>query len=115
MTIDEAIKSERIKAEYLKEQINSPEPCIKASKCLEMAEEHEQYIEWLEELKFLRTTKETMYREIYGKGRHDVIDKINNLKECYVDACNMCTKTECAVCAISNFIDDLEELKENKE
>lgn len=85
--IDEAIKSERIKAEYLKEQINSPEPCIKASKCLEMAEEHEQYIEWLEELKELRELKdtyakgmETSYSEFrYKQGRADVIEDVYSI------------------------------------
>lgn len=40
--------------------------------------------------------------------------KIDYLKNCYVDACNMCTRMECDVCAISNFVDDLEQLKEQK-
>lgn len=30
--------------------------------------------EWLEELKFLRTTKETMYREIYNQALEDIFN-----------------------------------------
>lgn len=54
----------------------------------------------------------------YEQGRADAIEeynkKIDYLKNCYVDACNMCTRMECDVCAISNFIEDLEQLKEQK-
>jgi len=46
------------------------------------------------------------------QGRAEVIDKIENLRIQYVDACNMCTKMECDVCSISNIIEDLEQLKE---
>lgn len=48
--------------------------------------------------------------------RDEVIEKFNNkvdcLKEHYTDACNMCTKMECDVCAIDNIIEQLEQLKE---
>lgn len=52
------------------------------------------------------------------KGRAEAIDEFNNkvnyLKEHYTDACNMCTKMECDVCAIDNIIEHLEQLKEQK-
>lgn len=52
----------------------------------------------------------------YAKGSTDAIekfnDKVNYLKGQYVDACNMCTKIECDVCAVNSIIEDLEQLKE---
>lgn len=36
-----------------------------------------QVAEWLEELKFLRTTKETMFREIYNQALEDLFNKCN--------------------------------------
>ena len=44
------------------------------SRCISCAEEHEQLAEWLEELKLLRTTKETMYREIYNQALEELAE-----------------------------------------
>lgn len=69
------------------------------------------------------TTEETIEFDKWLEGynrqiRADAVEeynkKIDYLKNCYVDACNMCTRMECDVCAISNFIEDLEQLKEQK-
>lgn len=81
MTIDEAIKHEREVADFCKSEISTfsnPEPYERYcnSELKKCAEEHEQLAEWLEELKFLRTTKETMFREIYDKALEDVLNVV---------------------------------------
>lgn len=93
MNIDEAIKKERINAEDIKEHINSPEPGIKASKCLEMAEEHEQIANWLEELKTLKEEKEywdIQNHKAYNQGREDMFDEclqiVQKIKDDYNDS-----------------------------
>lgn len=37
-------------------------------------------------------------------------DKIRDLLARYVDACGMCTKSECDVCTLNMTIEDLEEI-----
>lgn len=46
--------------------------------------------------------------------RAKVLAKVTNLKNEYTDACNMCTKTDCDVCVINNFIEQLENIISNK-
>ena len=61
MTLDEAIKHAREKAEELKKQgsicCDSLEDTNRAEKCLECAKGHEQLAEWLTELKAYREAK----------------------------------------------------------
>lgn len=77
MTIDDAIREHKVCAREQRKRSFEPYE-LYPNLCQKRAEEHEQYIEWLEELKFLRTTKETMYREIYGKGRADAEEEVEN-------------------------------------
>lgn len=42
-----------------------------------------QIAEWLEELKFLRTAKETMYREIYNQALEDLKFNLEEEKKTY--------------------------------
>ena len=50
--------------------------------------------------------------QIRADERAKIIAKAKNE---YADACNMCTKTDCDVCAINNFIEQLKTIiKEQK-
>ena len=80
MTIDEAIEIIKKSKDCQNEEgenclIGDCETCEHNYDIGAYGEMLMQIPEWLEELKFLRTTKETMYREIYGKGRQDAIDE----------------------------------------
>lgn len=59
---------------------------------------------------------EIRYKEILAELkkqiRAEVIDRIDNLRQQYVDACNMCTSIKCEDCKINQFITDLEKLEE---
>lgn len=60
-------------------------------------------VEWEDDLTNLEN-------EIRADERAKILAKVANLKNEYTDACNMCTRTDCDVCAISNFIDELENI-----
>ena len=94
MTIDEAIAREREKAKEIRENIidkNNLEPY--ESYCIAMtarcAEEHEQLVMWLEELKVLKENsiskeafekmKSKSYQYGYRKGHGDAINKVLKL------------------------------------
>lgn len=62
MTLDEAIKHCRDKAEELKDEAESYDEAKDGRVCLECAKEHEQLAEWLEELQ--------EYRRKYGTGKN---------------------------------------------
>lgn len=96
--------------------------CIEVDKQCEPREAYEESLESicksLEHKFYYDRLFEQIRAEAYQQGKADAIEeynkKIDYLKNCYVDACNMCTRMECDVCAISNFIEDLEELKEQE-
>ena len=92
MTLDEAIKHARDKAEESREYIVDdcnlePFEAHCNSQCIKCAEEHEQLAEWLEELKELREIKEEYQKGMdnsyatfmYNKA---IDDFFKNIKEC---------------------------------
>ena len=91
MTLDEAIKHAREKAE---EQRKDNDTCVVkegygckdcayyySKPCIECAEEHEQLADWLEELKEYKENKHRslryMYEKGYNKGIDDLTEKIS--------------------------------------
>ena len=92
MTIDEAIAYAREKAKYKKTKYDKCptrmryccEMCFHKPKCNEVAKEHEQLAEWLEELKSYRASvfsgymTQKMLKEEYNKA---IDDFVTNVKE----------------------------------
>ena len=90
MTIDEAIAYAREKAKYKKTKYDKCptrmryccEMCFHKPKCNEVAKEHEQLAEWLEELKSYRASvfsgymTQKMLKEEYNKAIDDFVEKI---------------------------------------
>ena len=81
MTIDEAIAYAREKAKYKKTKYDKCptrmryccEMCFHKPKCNEVAKEHKQLAEWLEELKELREKNETLkalYEDVRKEGNN---------------------------------------------
>ena len=86
MTLDEAIKHAREKAE---EQRKDYDTCVVkegygckdcayyySKPCIECAEEHEQLADWLEELKEYKENKHRSLRYMYEKGYNKAIDDL---------------------------------------
>ena len=86
MTLDEAIKHAREKAE---EQRKDNDTCVVkegygckdcayyySKPCIECAEEHEQLADWLEELKEYKENKYRSLRYMYEKGYSKAIDDL---------------------------------------
>ena len=94
MTIDEAIAYAREKAKYKKTKYDKCptrmryccEMCFHKPKCNEVAEEHKQIAEWLEELKSYRASvfsgymTQKMLKEEYNKAIDDLIAECENAK-----------------------------------
>ena len=94
MTIDEAIAHAREKAKYKKTKYDKCptrmryccEMCFHKPKCNEVAKEHEQLAEWLEELKSYRASvfsgymTQKMLKEEYNKAIDDLIAECENAK-----------------------------------
>ena len=94
MTIDEAIAYAREKAKYKKTKYDKCptrmryccEMCFHKPKCNEVAKEHEQLAEWLEELKSYRASvfsgymTQKMLKEEYNKAIDDLIAECENAK-----------------------------------
>ena len=92
MTIDEAIAEEKEKAKEQKTKYDKCptrmryccEMCFHKPKCNEVAEEHKQIAEWLEELKSYRASvfsgymTQKMLKEEYNKA---IDDFVTNVKE----------------------------------
>ena len=85
MTLDDAIKHARDKAEENRKgaTYNFPTLSDYYDMCLKCAEEHEQLVEWLEELKDRRETNfnyvqlmDYRYRDGYSKAIDDFAEKI---------------------------------------
>ena len=100
MTIDEAIAYAREKAKYKKTKYDKCptrmryccEMCFHKPKCNEVAKEHEQLAEWLEELKSYRASvfsgymTQKMLKEEYNKAIDDYTEKAKaECKVHYVD------------------------------
>lgn len=86
MTLDEAIKHARDKAEENRKgaTYNFPTLSDYYDMCLKCAEEHEQLVEWLEELKDRRETNfnyvqlmDCRYKDGYSKAIDDFTKKIS--------------------------------------
>lgn len=91
MTIDEAIAYAREKAKYKKTKYDKCptrmryccEMCFHKPKCNEVAKEHKQLAEWLEELKSYRASvfsgdmTQKMLKEEYNKAIDDFAEKLN--------------------------------------
>ena len=94
MTIDEAIAEEKENAKYKKTKYDKCptrmryccEMCFHKPKCNEVAEEHKQLAEWLEELKSYRASvfsgymTQKMLKEEYNKAIDDLIAECENAK-----------------------------------
>ena len=94
MTIDEAIAYAREKAKYKKTKYDKCptrmryccEMCFHKPKCNEVAKEHKQLAEWLEELKSYRASvfsgymTQKMLKEEYNKAIDDLIAECENAK-----------------------------------
>ena len=102
MTLDEAIKHAREKAE---EQRKDNDTCVVkegygckdcayyySKPCIECAEEHEQLADWLEELKEYKENKHRSLRYMYEKGYKKAIDETCNYICCEwsLDRINTC-------------------------
>ena len=78
MTIDEAINHAKEVAaiqrsnDKLDRTLGSASPYIKET-CLKCAEEHEQFAEWLEELKAMRNLDKTNFSDGYNRGIDDFL------------------------------------------
>ena len=93
MTIDEAIAYAREKAKYKKTKYDKCptrmryccEMCFHKPKCNEVAKEHEQLAEWLEELKSYRASvfsgymTQKMLKEEYNKAIDDLLGGMNQI------------------------------------
>ena len=93
MTIDEAIAYAREKAKYKKTKYDKCptrmryccEMCFHKPKCNEVAEEHKQIAEWLEELKSYRASvfsgymTQKMLKEEYNKAIDDLLGGMNQI------------------------------------
>ena len=93
MTIDEAIAYAREKAKYKKTKYDKCptrmryccEMCFHKPKCNEVAEEHKQIAEWLEELKSYRASvfsgymTQKMLKEEYNKALDDLLGGMNQI------------------------------------
>ena len=93
MTIDEAITYAREKAKYKKTKYDKCptrmryccEMCFHKPKCNEVAKEHEQLAEWLEELKSYRASvfsgymTQKMLKEEYNKAIDDLLGGMNQI------------------------------------
>ena len=93
MTIDEAIAYAREKAKYKKTKYDKCptrmryccEMCFHKPKCNEVAKEHEQLAEWLEELKSYRASvfsgymTQKMLKEEYSKAIDDLLGEMNQI------------------------------------
>ena len=93
MTIDEAIAYAREKAKYKKTKYDKCptrmryccEMCFHKPKCNEVAEEHKQIAEWLEELKSYRASvfsgymTQKMLKEEYNKAIDDLLEDANEM------------------------------------
>ena len=88
MTLDEAILHAREVAERNRKQYKncpSDRTDIRYQTCEECAEEHEQFAEWLEELKSYRTSvfsgdmTQIMLKEEYCKAVDDFAESVKNL------------------------------------
>lgn len=95
MTIDEAIAHAREVA--IEQSSTATELTLTgtdASKCIKCVEEHEQLVEWLEELKMLRKLKDRnrkiriieVFNIGYNKAIDDFVEKSNNMKFADKDA-----------------------------
>ena len=93
MTLDEAIKHAREKAE---EQRKDNDTCVVkegygckdcayyySKPCIECAEEHEQLADWLEELKEYKENKHRSLRYMFEKGYNKGIDDLTEKSSIY--------------------------------
>ena len=122
MTLDEAILHAREVAERNRKQYKncpSDRTDIRYQTCEECAEEHEQFAEWLEELKSYRTSvfsgdmTQIMLKEEYCKAVDDFAEKLNAkcdgmIKEKWNSNVAPISWAE----AYADFKDDIDELAE---
>lgn len=73
MTIDEAIEHSREKAKEQRYYANFERNGMMYQSCIKCAEEHEQFAEWLEELKAMRNLDKTNFSDGYNRGIDDFL------------------------------------------
>lgn len=73
MTIDEAIERAKKKAKEQRYYANFEHNGMMYQSCIKCAEEHEQLVEWLEELKAMRNLDKTNFSDGYNRGIDDFL------------------------------------------
>jgi hypothetical protein len=73
MTIDEAIEHSKEKAKEQRYYANFERNGMMYQSCIKCAEEHEQLVEWLEELKSMRNLDKTNFSDGYNRGIDDFL------------------------------------------